>query len=439
MEPEDVDSILDQANRLLEAGKPRESLECLDAVRGETLSGEDRIEWGSLRAWALSELGRDDEALALLDDLLEEFPQSAHLLGTLGVVLSNNNELDDAREALEEAVALDPRDEVALANLAFVYEKLRDYERALELYDRALALGADIDWILQRKAATLTESGRYAEAKTTLRRYLSLVPDDASQWIALGILHSDDREYREAFECYRQAEKLDPESAALRLNWGVTAVRAGKLRTARRQLTHLKRIEPRSSRWRLLQAFILEEQKRLRTALSIYERVLARRRFADHAELTYAYEMAMDFFARHKLRRRCQRLLAQAYRANACTVELCEAYREATGPHVAEAYWYSFFVEVDYRPGVIELRGRNGASTDTPLRVVRNCQVVARDPDEAVDLVLSFLHRMGETNATLREFVGQEPLEDTYLGLYELEPDGFVSDPPPPDEPSASP
>ena len=141
MQPEDIETLLDRANRLLEAGKPDESLRCLDELDVYALETDDRIEWASLRAWALSEMGRDEEALDTLDPLLEEFPKSARLLGTLGVVLSNTDDLEDARDALEEAIDLNPDDEVSLANLGLVCEKLRDYERALELFDRALEPG----------------------------------------------------------------------------------------------------------------------------------------------------------------------------------------------------------------------------------------------------------------------------------------------------------
>lgn len=266
------------------------------------------------------------------------------------------------REALEQAVSLSPRDEVALANLALVCEKLRDYQEAVELYDRALRLGADIDWVLQRRAAVLAECGRYAEAKVALKRYLSLVPEDASQWIALGILHSDDQEYAEASVCYQQAERLDPDSASLRLNWGVTGVRAHDMATARAQLRHLQRLEPRSSRPPLLRAFMLEGEGDLTAARAIYDRIVARTRFADRGELTYALEMAMDFFARHKLRPRCDRLLKRAYVTNACTVELCAAYREAAGQHVDQAFWFSLMVEADYRAGLSELHEPGGAT-----------------------------------------------------------------------------
>ncbi len=428
MQPEEIEALLDRANELLEAGKPDESLACLDQVADRILDADNRIEWGSLRAWALTEMGRDREAIEMLDDLLEEYPQSSRLLGTLGVVLSNSEQLEDARDALEDAVLSAPHDEVAVANLALVYEKLREYRRAAELYERSLELGADIDWVLQRQASVLTELGRYAAAKSALKRYLSLVPDDAAQWIALGILHSDDEEFDQAQACYAQAEQVDPELPALRLNWGVTAVRAGDLKTAYSQLSQLQQIEPRSTRWWLLRAFILEEEDELAAAREIYDRILRRTRFTERNEMTYALEMAMDFFARHKQRPRCVRLMERAYRANACTVELCEAYREATGHYVDNGFWFSLMLEADYRKGLSEIREAPADGTQRFTRFVRDFQVVARDHDEAIGLVMDLARRMGESNPTVREFLAQEPIENTHTGIYEVEADSYVFD-----------
>ncbi len=428
MHPDEIDALLERANRLLEAGKPDESLECLDEVDAATLDGDDRIEWASLRAWALTEMGRDDEALETLDPLLDEFPHSPRLLGTLGVVLSNTDDLEDARDALEEAVEAGPDDEVSVANLALVYEKLREYEQADALYDRALQLGADIDWILQRKAAALTEMGRFAEAKAALKRYLSLDPEDASQWIALAILHSDDEEFEEAYTCYRRAEEIDPVLPALRLNWGVSAVRAHDLEMARAQLRLLQQLEPRSTRPWLLRAFILEEERNLTAARVIYERILARARFPDEAEQVYALEMAMDFFARHQMRSRCDRLIKIAYDAGACTVELCEAFREATGDAINRGYWFSVMVEADYRPGLPKVRSatpqRRRRRRDA--RFVRAYQVVARNHDEALGTVMDFARAMGEKNPAVREFVGEEKIADTFTGIYEVEPECYL-------------
>lgn len=429
MEREDGDSPLEQANRLLEAGRAKDALELLDGLEQGALEDEALIEWACLRGWALSDLERHDEAVEFLDELTESHPDSSRLLCTLGIVLSNAGELEGAVDALEEALQVDAEDDIAAANLALVYEKLREYERALELYDKALELGAEVDWVLLRKSSVLTECGEFDDAKKTIKRYLSLAPDDVSQWVSLGILHSDDDEYDEAYACYAEAEKLSANDPSLRLNWGVTAVRARDLKLARQQLARLKQIEPHSTRWQLLGAFILEEEGRVAEARRIYDRVLRRRAFGDRAELMYALEMAMDFFARHKLRPRCAELVERAYAENACTVELCEAYREAWGQFVRRAYWYSIVVEADYRTGLHEVRHRAAERRGRFTRFARDYQVVARNHDEAIGMVLDFARKMGERNATVREFIGQEPIEKTYTGIYEVEPESFVFSP----------
>jgi tetratricopeptide (TPR) repeat protein len=426
MDSDEVQSALDRANELLEAGRPEESLRCLEALDGNLVEAEERVECGALKAWALSELGRGNDALDVLEPLLDEFPQSGRLHGTLGVVLSNDGDLDEACDALERAVALDASDEVALANLGLVYEKLRQYEHALKLYNQAIEMGAEIDWLLKRTAAVQAELGDLATARSTLKRYLSLSPDDVDQWITLAILHSDDLEFDEAFRCYRAAEQIAPDSAALRLNWGVTAVRAHRVGIARQQLRYLDRLEPESSRSLLLAASIQEAQGELKQAGRGYIDALAHVRDDDYDELTYALEMAMGFFARQGMLSECEQLMAQAYRANACTVELCEAYRERTGEVVGEARWYSLILEADYRAGLEEVCEAGEVVTRPFKRFLRNYQVIARNHDEAVALVMQFAERMGETNVLVREFVNEEPIEDAQLGVYEIERESLV-------------
>lgn len=426
MDRDRTNSILEQANELLEAGKPAETLTCLAQLEGQLVEADDRIEYGTLRAWALSEVGRTDEALAALEPLIEEFPDSARIHGTRGVVLSNAEELGAAREALEHAVELDEEDDVAVANLALVCEKQGDFESAVRLYDRAIELGAEIDWALARKAGALNELGDFGAAKATLRRYLSLAPDDVEQWIGLAILHSDDEEYDEAFNCYRRAEQIEPASPALRLNWGVTAVRAGRLKQARRQLRYLQELAPQSVRPHLLKAFICEEEGKLDAARKCYEEALACLPGSDREELLYGLEMAMDFYSRQRLTDVCERLLEQAYIANACTVELCEAHREALGTKLDEAAWFSLVLEADYRPGLPAPAGGDASPDSAARRFTRNFQVVAKDRDDAIALAVEFAERMGETNVRVCEFAGEEPLSDAYAGLYEVDPRVFV-------------
>lgn len=89
------------------------------------------------------------------------------------------------------------------------------------------------------------------------------------------------------------------------------------------------------------------------------------------------------------------------------------------------AYWFSLMVEADWRPGLDEVRDA-GPPPPRYTRFVRNYQVVARNHDEALEIVLGFARRMGESQPAVREFVGEEPIEDTHTGLYEVEAESFV-------------
>jgi len=382
-----------------------------------------------LRAWALSELGRHDEALEVLTPALDRFEDAPRLHATLGVVLCNRGNLEEACEALETALMLDPADEVVLANLALVCEKLRDFERALELYDAALEHGGAADWILPRRASVLCELGEAEAARRTLLRYVSIHPDDASQWILLGVLFGHDGQFDKACRCFERAEKLAPELPSLRMNWALTAIRAGDLAAARGQLERLARREPDSARVCLLRAMLFEECGQTRAAEDEYVRAVERCAREDESTQTQVLELAMDFYSRHERVEPCRELLRRAYQANACTVELCEAYREATGRYVPRATWYSLTIEADYRPGLLEVHPydpdmpRNG---EPARRFVRNVQVVATDHDQAVELVMDFARQMGEKNVRFCAFLNEEPIEDTYTGIYEVEREAVV-------------
>lgn len=426
MDSDSIHALIDQANEFLEAGKPAETLRCLEQIAQHDLATDDRIEFGALKAWALSELGRGDEALDALEPLLDEFPNSARLHGAYGVVLSNGGDLEEARNELELAVDFDEKDEVALANLALVCERLRDFEEASDLYDRALSLGADIDWALPRKAAVLAELGELREACSTLRRYLSLCPEDQSQWITLGIFYGEDEKHTAALRCFRAAEPIDPNSKALRLHWGVSAVRANELELAERQLRFLERIDADSSRPRVLEALLREARGDLRSAARQHELAVAALDGADPEETVFALETAMDFFSRQKKRTRCRELFDLAYQANACTVELCESYRAALGEYLDRGAWFSIVVEADYRPGLNEVVEFGDAGEGGYSRYLRNFQVVARDRDDAIATVVELARRMDEAGIIVREFVQEEPIVDMWSGPYEVEREALV-------------
>jgi hypothetical protein len=118
--------------------------------------------------------------------------------------------------------------------------------------------------------------------------------------------------------------------------------------------------------------------------------------------------------------------LKRAYAENAGTVELCEAYREATDEPLDGAHWYSLMVEAKYRVGLSETYER-GHERDGPFtHFQRNIQVVATDRDDAAALALDFMREMGESDPRILEFIGESKVEPTPPGIYEIERESLV-------------
>lgn len=416
MDFEFVHSRLQKASELLDSGKPHDALTCLDEVEQHVYDSEDRIEFASLRAWALSQLEKVDQALEMLAPLIEEYPENARLHATRGVVLSHANRLGEARDSLESAAALDDCDGVAIANLGFVYEKLHELESAVRAYDRALELGADVVWILQRKAAALRELGDFRAAKTTLGRYLSFAPEDDFEWTSLAIVHSELGEFDAAFECYERAEALNPNSLSMRFNWGLSAERAGRIDMARRQLDRLMESSPDGVQTHILRAYIHEHEGGLKSAWEAYECAMrAIDDSVDPSEAAYAFERAMEFCSEHSMRAQADSLIVLAFRRNACTPTLCESYRELSGEPMEKGYWFGLIAET--APVRDPVDSEKQAPTTT-----RGFQLIARDRDDALALLDRFLRKVGHRLVMLCEFIDEEPHEDDCTGVYEVEP-----------------
>lgn len=111
------------------AGRPEQALDRLEAaLRDQPQDAKLRF----AQSWMLQERGKSARAEALLQELVEDFPDLAEAHNNLAVLLAARGELEAALEHLQRAVLVQPQHVQAQENLGDLLVRLaqRAYSRA---------------------------------------------------------------------------------------------------------------------------------------------------------------------------------------------------------------------------------------------------------------------------------------------------------------------
>lgn len=146
-------------------------------------------------------------------------------------------DLEAAEGYLEESVRLDPSHARAWTALAGAYAARRDVDPfgqnrladQREALERALALDPRLVEAHLRLARVLQLSGEYAAAQASFERALALAPTDPLVLIARSNRSLLAGKFEEALHFERQAVEANPLSAVYRRNFGIRLLAAGRL------------------------------------------------------------------------------------------------------------------------------------------------------------------------------------------------------------------
>ncbi len=169
-------------------------------------SWEPKLNLGRL----LHMTGRLPEAIALLREVVAEAPHAALAWSHLGTALSKSGEHEEATDAFERGLELDPSDLSGLFNLAIAQRRLGRHARALELCERAHALAPDHPLLTLGLGVSLAHAGREREALTRLREALATdsAQLEARQFLSRLLADAVDAELREPQEALEHADAI---------------------------------------------------------------------------------------------------------------------------------------------------------------------------------------------------------------------------------------
>lgn len=192
--------------------------------------------------------GQSDAAITTLEPLLTRAPEDAELYTLYGVALGRSGRFDQALNALDQAIALDPNDEAARAAKASIKQnrsltggtevalqpeagasfqrgittlQAGDFEAAASEFARAREL-QDSGLIAFYQGYALQRSGLTREALPNYERALQEFPESDIVLNNLGYAYLQLGRYDRALEFLNRAVTANPDNSEAQLNLGIT-------------------------------------------------------------------------------------------------------------------------------------------------------------------------------------------------------------------------
>ena len=190
------------------------------------------------RARELLDAGRSDEALDLLEPLLAEDPAHLELEGLTVQALLDLGQTERARAILGESLIRgeQPRTRISLG---FVHLMRKEYRRALECADAALAINPGLSNALFLRAKALFALHRSEESVQALEAAFASGEQSLEAHLLLGQSLAELEEYERALAAFEHATQTFPSSLQAWTMRCEMEIRTGATHAARRSLTEV--------------------------------------------------------------------------------------------------------------------------------------------------------------------------------------------------------
>ena len=278
--------------------------QAVDFLENMISTNPDNTENMALLAKVYMSMGRDDEAIALYQEILQ-IKEDHDALLMLGTIYAKNKEYDKAQNMLNRLIKLEGGSYLAYYSLARLYRELQYNDKAIEAYQQALQLNwserlayelaefyeeqkeFDKAEITYRRIIDEGESGDLAKTRLVnlyltqgendkalelLRELRASLPESHNIDITISRILISQEKYDEAIMVLQDVLHTNPELTILRYLLGMAYYRIGENQKAVEQLQF---IPPESSLFEdsiFLQVRMLSDNDNLQAAIELLEK-----------------------------------------------------------------------------------------------------------------------------------------------------------------------
>ena len=232
-------------------------------------------------ALALHQRGQVEEARFAYEQVLERQPRHVQALTFLAVIALQLNEFERALELANKALQIDPRSAAAHLTQGHTLLRLERREAAVASYDCAIALKPDFADAYSQRGNVLSQLGRHAEAVASYDKALEYQPDAAEIHNNRGNALRDLRQYPAAVASYDRAIAAMPRLPEPYLNRGLALHEIKQYDAALASYDQAIALNPGYAEAYYSRGNVLKDLKQLDSALTSYDQAIATR--SDYA------------------------------------------------------------------------------------------------------------------------------------------------------------
>lgn len=267
--------------------------------------------WYNLGKIYFSELGDIPQALFSIRKALKINPKSDSAWSAMGIILSEDKKIDEAKGALEKALKINPKSASAWNTLGHIYAEIeKNYPKSESAYKKAISAAPKIADNYTNLGHAQTKQERFGEAEenflkaisinpkdkiawrsltylylheakdikkaaATLKKFQKEIPDDVIAWYYQGELHSKLEEFEMAEKAFLNSVSIDTKFAS---GWSALAYHyifeKENLTKAEKMMNKALEIEPDNDSFLRNIAFLYFKMEKYVESANVFERIL---------------------------------------------------------------------------------------------------------------------------------------------------------------------